>query len=103
MQGRLLNALPHPVLAVAADGFVVEANVAAEIFFGISRSILLQQTLANLLPFDSVLLALVEQVKATVLRSPNIVSISACRGSVRKKWSISSSRRCPISTRASSS
>jgi two-component system, NtrC family, nitrogen regulation sensor histidine kinase GlnL len=62
---KILNALPHPVLAVAVDGFVVEANVAAEIFFGISRSILLQQTLSNLLPFDSVLLSLVEQVKAT--------------------------------------
>ncbi len=63
--GKILNALPHPVLAVAADGFVVEANVAAEIFFGISRAILLQQTLSNLLPFDSVLLSLIEQVKAT--------------------------------------
>ncbi len=62
---RILNALPHPVLAVAVDGFVIEANVAAEIFFGISRSILLQQTLSNLLPFDSVLLSLVKQVKAT--------------------------------------
>jgi two-component system, NtrC family, nitrogen regulation sensor histidine kinase GlnL len=62
---KILSALPHPVLAVAADGFVIEANVAAEIFFGISRSILLQQTLSNLLPFDSVLLSLVEQVKAT--------------------------------------
>ncbi|MGC2142061.1 MAG: ATP-binding protein [Methylovirgula sp.] len=62
---KILNALPHPVLALATDGFVVEANVAAEIFFGVSRSILLQQTLANLLPYDSVLLSLVEQVKAT--------------------------------------
>lgn len=62
---KILSALPHPVLAVAADGFVIEANVAAEIFFGISRSILLQQTLSNLLPFDSVLLSLVEHVKAT--------------------------------------
>jgi two-component system, NtrC family, nitrogen regulation sensor histidine kinase GlnL len=60
---KLLNALPHPVLAVAPDGFVVEANAATEAFFGISRSILLQQTLANLLPHDSVLLALVGQVK----------------------------------------
>src|SRR5579863_96159 len=60
---KLLNALPHPVIAVAPDGFVVEANMASEAFFGISRSILLQQTLANLLPFDSVLLTLVNQVK----------------------------------------
>jgi two-component system nitrogen regulation sensor histidine kinase GlnL len=62
---KLLNALPHPVLAVAPDGFVVEANVATESFFGISRSILIQQTLANLLPYDSVLLALVTQVMTT--------------------------------------
>ncbi len=47
---KLLNALPHPVLAIAPDGFVIEANAATEAFFGISRSILLQQTLANLLP-----------------------------------------------------
>ncbi len=52
-------------MAVAANGFVIEANVAAEIFFGISRAILLQQTLFDLLPFDSVLLSLVEHVKAT--------------------------------------
>lgn len=62
---KILNALPHPVLAVGIDGFVIEANVAAEIFFGISRAILLQQTLANLLPFDSVLLSLIQQVKTT--------------------------------------
>ena len=61
---KLLNALPHPVLAIAPDGFVIEANTASESFFGISRSILLQQTLAHLLPRDSVLLALVEHVKA---------------------------------------
>ena len=62
---KILNALAHPVLAVAANGFVIEANVAAEIFFGISRAILLQQTLFDLLPFNSVLLSLVEHVKAT--------------------------------------
>jgi two-component system nitrogen regulation sensor histidine kinase GlnL len=60
---KLLNALPHPVMAIAPDGFVVEANMASEAFFGISRSIMLQQTLANLLPYDSVLLTLVKQVK----------------------------------------
>jgi two-component system nitrogen regulation sensor histidine kinase GlnL len=58
----LLNALPHPILAVGRDGFVLEVNQAAEIFFGSSRSILLQQTLANLLPFGSVLLSVVDQV-----------------------------------------
>ncbi|HEY1737019.1 MAG TPA: PAS domain-containing protein, partial [Methylovirgula sp.] len=58
----LLNALPHPILAVGHDGFVLEVNQAAEIFFGSSRSVLLQQTLANLLPFGSVLLSVVDQV-----------------------------------------
>ncbi|MHB8884350.1 MAG: two-component system sensor histidine kinase NtrB [Methylovirgula sp.] len=62
---QLLNALPHPILAVGVDGFILEANLAAEIFFGSSRSILLQQTLLNLLPFGSVLLSLVEQVMRT--------------------------------------
>ena len=61
---KLLNALPHPVLSVAADGFITEANLSAEIFFGMSRPVLLQQTLAHLLPFGSALLAAVEQVKA---------------------------------------
>jgi two-component system, NtrC family, nitrogen regulation sensor histidine kinase GlnL len=58
----ILNSLPHPIIAVGIDGFILEANLAAEIFFGSSRSILLQQTLPNLLPFGSVLLSLVEQV-----------------------------------------
>jgi two-component system nitrogen regulation sensor histidine kinase GlnL len=62
---KLLNALPHAVLAVAVDGFITEANLSAEIFFGMSRPVLLQQTLAHLLPFGSALLAAIEQVKAT--------------------------------------
>ena len=32
----VLNALPHPVIVVAADGKVVEANAAAEAFFEVS-------------------------------------------------------------------
>jgi two-component system nitrogen regulation sensor histidine kinase GlnL len=62
---KLLNALPHPILAVAPDGFITEANLPAEIFFGISRPILLQQTLEHLLPFGSALISAIEQVKAT--------------------------------------
>jgi two-component system, NtrC family, nitrogen regulation sensor histidine kinase GlnL len=62
---RLLDALPHPILSIGAEGFITEANLPAEIFFGVSRPILLQQTLAHLLPFGSVLIAAVEQVKAT--------------------------------------
>jgi two-component system nitrogen regulation sensor histidine kinase GlnL len=62
---RILNALPHPILAIGADGFILDANLSAEIFFGSSRSVLLQQTLSSLLPFGSVLLALIEQVVQT--------------------------------------
>lgn len=61
----ILNALPHPILAIGQDGFILDVNVAAEIFFGSSRSILLQQNLPNLLPFGSVLLSIVEQVFKT--------------------------------------
>ena len=37
---KLLNALPHAILAVAADGFITEANLSAEMFFGMSRAII---------------------------------------------------------------
>jgi two-component system, NtrC family, nitrogen regulation sensor histidine kinase GlnL len=64
-KNRLLDALPHPILSIGPEGFITEANLAAEIFFGVSRPILLQQTLAHLLPFGSALIAAVEQVRAT--------------------------------------
>jgi two-component system nitrogen regulation sensor histidine kinase GlnL len=60
---KLLNALPHPILSIAADGFIIEANTAAEVFFGMSRSILRQQTLNHLLPSDVPLLSLIDQVR----------------------------------------
>ncbi len=36
--GKLLNALPHPVVAVLPDGSIANANPAAEAFFGMSRT-----------------------------------------------------------------
>ena len=59
---KLLNALPHPVVAVLPDGSIAEANSAAEAFFGMSRTSLCQQRLANLVVALSPLLSLVEQV-----------------------------------------
>jgi two-component system, NtrC family, nitrogen regulation sensor histidine kinase GlnL len=59
---KLLNALPHPVVAVLPDGSIAEANSAAEAFFGMSRTSLWQQRLANLVVALSPLLSLVEQV-----------------------------------------
>ncbi len=61
--GELLNALPHAVLAVAPDGRVREANAAAETFFDISRASMRRRRFADMLPANSPLLALVEQVR----------------------------------------
>ncbi|MGH6813030.1 MAG: two-component system sensor histidine kinase NtrB [Methylocella sp.] len=61
---KLLNALPHPVVAVLSDGSIAEANSAAEAFFGMSRTSLWQQRLANLVVAFSPLLSLVEKVKS---------------------------------------
>jgi two-component system, NtrC family, nitrogen regulation sensor histidine kinase GlnL len=59
----VLNALPHPVIVVSADGRVADANVAAEAFFEVSVSLLRRNLLHDLVPFGSPLLALVDQVR----------------------------------------
>jgi two-component system, NtrC family, nitrogen regulation sensor histidine kinase GlnL len=59
----VLNALPHPVLMVAADGKIADANVAAEAFFEVSMPLLRRYALRDLVPFGSPLLALIEQVR----------------------------------------
>ena len=60
---NLLNALPQPILSIDAAGHVVEANTAAEQFFGHSLATLRQQPLPYFLPPDSPLLDLMQQVK----------------------------------------
>ena len=59
----ILSALPHPVIVVAADGKVVDANAAAEAFFEVSLPLLRRHQLRELVPFGSPLLVLVEQVR----------------------------------------
>jgi two-component system nitrogen regulation sensor histidine kinase GlnL len=61
----ILNALPNPVLLIAPDGKIVDANIAAESFFEISTQFLKRQSLKELVPFGSPLLALIEQVRAS--------------------------------------
>ena len=39
----ILNALPNPVLLVAPDGRIIDANIAAESFFEISAQFLRRQ------------------------------------------------------------
>ena len=46
----ILNALPNPVLLVAPDGKIVDANIAAESFFEISTQFLKRQSLQELVP-----------------------------------------------------
>ena len=60
----VLNALPHPVIMVSADGKIADANVAAEQFFEASMPMLRRHMLRELVPFGSPLLALVDQVRA---------------------------------------
>ena len=60
----VLNALPHPVIVVSADGKVTDANAAAEAFFEVSVSHLRRHLLRDLVPFGSPLLTLIEQVRA---------------------------------------
>jgi len=59
----VLNALPHPVLMIAPDGRISDANVAAEDFFEVSLLMLRRHSLRDLVPFGSPLLALIDQVR----------------------------------------
>jgi two-component system nitrogen regulation sensor histidine kinase GlnL len=59
----VLNSLPHPVIVVAPDGKIADANVAAENFFEASVQMLRRNALRDIVPFGSPLLALVEQVR----------------------------------------
>src|SRR6201987_5610463 len=61
----ILNALPNPVLLVAPDGRIVDANIAAESFFDISAQFLQRQSLKELVPFGSPLLSLIDQVRSS--------------------------------------
>src|SRR3990172_12331256 len=59
----MLHALPHPVMMIAPDGKIADANVAAEQFFEASTPMLRRHMLRDLVPFGSPLLTLIEQVR----------------------------------------
>jgi len=59
----VLNALPNPVLLVAPDGRIVDANAAAESFFEMSAQFLQRLPLKEVVPFGSPLLPLIDQVR----------------------------------------
>jgi len=60
---QLLEALPHAVVILAADGRVDYANPSAENFFGLSVAVLRRQQLSEILTFGCPLLSLIHQVR----------------------------------------
>jgi len=60
----VLDALPHPVIMICAEGTIASANTAAESFFEASLPLLRRHKLRDLVPFGSPLLSLIEQVRA---------------------------------------
>jgi two-component system nitrogen regulation sensor histidine kinase GlnL len=59
----VLNTLPHPVIVIAPDGHIVEANVAAETFFESGLSVLRRHPVSEFVPFGSPVISLIEQVR----------------------------------------
>jgi two-component system nitrogen regulation sensor histidine kinase GlnL len=59
----VLNALPHPVIMIAPDGRLADANVAAESFFESSVAFLRRHFIGELVPFGSPLIPLIDQVR----------------------------------------
>jgi two-component system nitrogen regulation sensor histidine kinase GlnL len=55
--------LPLPLLMIGTDGRVLYGNQAAEQFFAMGLGFLLKQKLADLVPFGSPLLALIQQTR----------------------------------------
>ena len=63
LQTRILNALPHPVIVIDAEGYFVFANSDAEQFFSAGASHLMKRQLTDFVPSDSPLFALIDQVR----------------------------------------
>jgi two-component system nitrogen regulation sensor histidine kinase GlnL len=61
--GTIALALPMPVLLVGPDQEIAFVNPAAEQFFDTGAGLLIRQTLAELVPFDSPLFQLIEQAR----------------------------------------
>lgn len=59
----VLNALPHAVVMVDKEGYIVSANWEAETFFSASSSHLTRRKLQEFIPFGSPLIPLLDQVR----------------------------------------
>ncbi len=60
----VLNALADPVLVLDAEGGIEYVNLAAEQFFDASQTWLCERALSDLIPGDSPVFAMIEQVRA---------------------------------------
>ena len=60
----VLDALPHPVITIAPNGLIANANAAAEAFFEAGAPVLRRHGIHEIVPFGSPLIALIEQVRA---------------------------------------
>lgn len=61
----LLNALPNPLLLVTHEHDIRFANAAAETFLQSSKNILCRQKITEIIPSDSPLISLIDQVSRT--------------------------------------
>ncbi|RFC64906.1 MULTISPECIES: two-component system sensor histidine kinase NtrB [Mesorhizobium] len=59
----VLNTIRRPVIMIGTDGFITYANADAEDFFRLSATMLARQKLERFVPYDSPLMALVQQVR----------------------------------------
>lgn len=59
----ILNALPFPIVVIGESGYVLEANTAAEAFFGMGLAFMRRHLFDDLVPFGSPVLALIEEVR----------------------------------------
>ncbi len=64
-EALILDALPHPVLKIGADGMVSFVNAVAEQFFAAGASVMIGRPPSELVSFGSPLVALIDQVRAT--------------------------------------
>jgi signal transduction histidine kinase len=60
----VLNALADPVLVIDAEGGILHVNLATEQFFDASQSWLCERVLTDIIPADSPVFAMMEQVRA---------------------------------------
>ena len=62
LMAGIFESLPTALITVTLEGYIAEANAAAEAFFELGRQLLIGQKIDRLLPFGSPLITLIEQV-----------------------------------------